>query len=66
MPRRTPSPEEKCEVRRGFHTTGCITRMLTGEELGRARAEGSRSLSHFATCPSARRHRKRKETLETI
>ena len=34
--------------------------MLTGEELEQAREEGKQLyLSHFATCPNARRHRKK-------
>jgi hypothetical protein len=54
-----PSPDGNCEVRRGVHSTTLYYRMLSGEELERARAEGKRLyLSHFATCPNARRHRK--------
>ena len=55
-----PSPEGNCEVRKGVHSTKLYYRMLAGEELERARSEGKPLyLSHFATCPNARRHRKK-------
>ena len=51
-------PVSNSEIRPGLRCTKFYYRMLVGEELEKAREEG-KNLSLFATCPNARRHRKK-------